>query len=65
MFTKITKIKKGEEVYEYLRIVESYREKGKKKQRVIANLGAIELLKGKLDGVVDKLRECTKLARGV
>ena len=57
MFTKITRIRKGKVVYEYLRIVESYREKGKKKQRTIANLGAIELLRGKLDGVVDKLRE--------
>ncbi|MFH1777547.1 MAG: IS1634 family transposase [Candidatus Omnitrophota bacterium] len=57
MFAKISKVKKGKQVYEYLRLVESYREKGKKKQRVVANLGAVGLLKGKLDGVVDKLRE--------
>jgi len=57
MFPKISKVKKGKQVYEYLRLVESYREKGKKKQRVVANLGAVELLKDSLDGVVDKLRE--------
>ena len=57
MFPKISRVKKGKQVYEYLRLVESYREKGKKKQRVVANLGAVESLKGSLDGVVDKLRE--------
>ena len=60
MFARITKFKTGDNEYEYLRIVENYREKGKKKQRVIANLGAVKLLRGKLDGVVDKLREYCK-----
>lgn len=57
MFPKISKTKKGKRTYEYLRLVESYREKGKKKQRVVANLGAVELLKGRVDKVVEKLRE--------
>ncbi|OIO34758.1 MAG: hypothetical protein AUJ70_00240 [Candidatus Omnitrophica bacterium CG1_02_40_15] len=57
MFPKISRVKKGKQVYEYLRLVESYRTKGKKKQRVVANLGAVESLKGSLDGIVDKLRE--------
>ena len=57
MFAKISRIKKGKQVYEYLRLVESYRQKGKKKQRVVANLGTVESLKGSLDGVVNRLRE--------
>jgi transposase len=57
MFLRTTKFKTGKHEYEYLRIVENYREHGKRKQRIIANLGAAELLCGKLDGVVEKLRE--------
>lgn len=57
MFPRISKIKVGGRQYEYLRIVENYKERGRSHQRVIANLGRIEDIKGKLDGVVDKLRE--------
>lgn len=60
MFKRISRIKRGNKVYEYVRIVESYREKGKKKQRVVANLGAVKSLVGKLDNVVDGLREYCK-----
>ncbi|MFH1200819.1 MAG: IS1634 family transposase [bacterium] len=57
MFVRTTRFKTGRKEYEYIRIVENYRENGKRKQKVIANLGSAELLKGSLDGVVDKLRE--------
>lgn len=57
MFVRTTKFKTGVKEYEYIRIVENYRENGKRKQKVIANLGSAELLKGNLDGVVDKLRQ--------
>lgn len=57
MFVRTTKFKTGGKEYEYIRIVENYRENGKRKQKVIANLGSAELLRGSLDGVVDKLRE--------
>jgi transposase len=57
MFTRISRIKMGNKVYEYVRIVESYREKGKKKQRIIANLGTVNSLQGKADSIVEGLRD--------
>lgn len=61
MFVRITKFKECGKEYEYLRIVESYREGGKKKQKVIANLGAVKNLNGKLDAIVDVLRKYCKV----
>ena len=43
-------------VNEYLQLIESYREDGRLKKRVVANLGRLDLLKGKLDAVVSSLR---------
>lgn len=63
MFPRVSRSKSGGKVYEYLRVVENYRkEKGRKSQRVIANLGRLEdLRKGKLDELVEKLRKfCIK-----
>lgn len=63
MFPRVSRSKSGGKVYEYLRVVENYRnEKGKKSQRVITNLGRLEeLRKGKLDELVEKLRKfCLK-----
>lgn len=57
MFKRISRVKVGNKVYKYVRIVESYREKGKKRQRVIANLGRVESLPGKIDKLIDSLRE--------
>ena len=57
MFKRITRFKVGNKVYEYVRIVENYREKGKRHQRVIANLGTVDSLPGKIDKLVDGLRE--------
>lgn len=60
MFVRISKIKAGGKVYEYIRIVENYKRKGKSHQRVVANLGRAEDVRGKLDGLVEKLREYCK-----
>ena len=49
-----TRSKKGE-IYEYLRIVESYYKKGKRKQRVIANLGNIATLRKDIKKIVNGL----------
>ncbi|MBT9147641.1 MAG: hypothetical protein DDT32_01403 [Syntrophomonadaceae bacterium] len=43
------------EAYEYLRIVESYWDKGKRKQRVIANLGNIAVLRKDIKQIVNGL----------
>ena len=42
--------------YEYLRLVESYRDKGKVKQRVVANLGRKDALAPHLDSLVRLLQ---------
>ncbi len=58
MFLRKVKVKykKTNKVMEYLRIVESYKEKGKSKQRVIAHLGRVDLIpKGKLTELAKKL----------
>lgn len=44
MYTRISKIKYAGKTYEYLRIVESIRHKGRVIQRVIANLGDLRLI---------------------
>lgn len=44
MFTRISKIKYSGKTYQYLRIVENIRYKGKVLQKVIANLGDITLI---------------------
>ena len=57
MFPRISRVSAGGKTYEYLRIVESYRDRnGKMKQRVVGNLGRLDQLDGKLDSLVDKLR---------
>lgn len=43
------------ESYEYLRIVESYWDKGKRKQRVIANLGNIAVLRKDIKQIINGL----------
>ena len=57
MFPRISPVKVGDKTYEYLRLVESYRDdKGRNKQRVLANLGRIDQLGDSVDRLVDKLR---------
>lgn len=57
MYPKIVRIKDKDKFYPHLRLVESYREKGKAKQITIANLGNFNLLKrkGKIDSIVESL----------
>lgn len=44
MYTRISKVKYAGKTYQYLRIVESIRKKGRIIQRVIANLGDLKLI---------------------
>ncbi len=55
MFTRITKVKGGDQTYEYLQIVEAYRENGRPKQRVVANLGRVDRLGDRIDDLVASL----------
>lgn len=62
MFPRVVKVKHKEKVYEYLRLVESYRdERGKVCQRNLLSLGRVDQLgDGRLDDLVDKLRRFCK-----
>jgi len=42
MFPRVSSFKRGDKVYKNLRIVESYRDEGKVRQRTIANLGSLD-----------------------
>lgn len=56
MYTRITKVKKEGKTLEYLKLVESYRENKKTKQRVIANFGNVEKLNiKKIDSAIASL----------
>jgi transposase len=44
MFLNVSKVKYGNKVYSYLRIIESYCHKGKIKKRLIANLGQLSVI---------------------
>ena len=53
MFLRTAKAAGGKGVqHEYVRLVESYREKGKNKQRVVCHLGRKDLLAAHLDSLV-------------
>ena len=57
MFPRVSRVKSGGHVYEYLRIVESVRDsKGRSQQKVIGNLGRLDAIGERLDGLVEKLR---------
>ena len=62
MFTRVKKLKTRKTVHEYLQIVESYREEGKPKQRVIGTLGRLDRLleRGKLDGLIKSLAKFSR-----
>lgn len=45
MYTKRVQVRRGQKSYVYLKLVESYREGGRVRQRVVANLGREEELK--------------------
>ena len=61
MFARTKKVKSGDKEYQYVQIVEAYRDNGRPKQRVVANLGRLDLMDDKLDDLVASLRKyCRK-----
>ena len=61
MFPRVSPVKVGDKTYEYLRLVESYRDdNGRSKQRVVSNLGRVDQLGDTVDRLVDKLRRFCK-----
>ena len=59
MFPRIVNVKKDNKVLSYLRVVENYRQKGKRKQKIIANFGRMDLIGGTLGELMKKLRKYT------
>ena len=57
MFTRVTKVKSGDQTFQYLQIVEAYRENGRPKQRVVANLGRGDRLGDRIDDLVASLNK--------
>ncbi len=56
MFTRIVKVSQKGKTYHYLRLLENYWEKGKTKQRVVANFGNVETLDTKkIDSAIASL----------
>lgn len=57
MFTKRVTVRRGEKTYVYLKLVESYRDGGRVRQRVVANLGREDELKasGQLEALAGAL----------
>lgn len=53
MFTKRVRVRRGNKTYVYVKLVESYRDGGRVRQRVVANLGREDALKasGQLDSL--------------
>lgn len=64
MFLRIVKARGGQGVqHEYVRLVEGYRDNGKNKQRVVANLGRKDMLIEQLDSL-NRLLRGDRLAAG-
>lgn len=56
MFFRIVTTKTNGKRYSYLKLLENYRENGRTRQRVIANLGNIEgLYPNKIEGLITSL----------
>jgi hypothetical protein len=57
MYTKRVQVRRGDKTYVYLKLVESYREGGRVRQRVVANLGREDELKasGQLEALAGAL----------
>jgi len=60
MFSRIATVKRGNKTYKYLQIVEAYRANGRATQRVVANLGRLDQLDGKLDDLLASLNKYAK-----
>ena len=60
MFFRTVVIKKGNKSYKYLRLIENYRQDGKVKQRVIANLGNLDNIPpDRIDSLISSLYRYT------
>jgi len=53
MLARVTTVQRGDKTYQYLQILEAYRDNGRPRQRLVANLGRLDLLGGKLDDLVN------------
>jgi len=60
MYPRVNTVKQGNQTYHYLQILQSFRHQGKVRQRVVANLGRIELLGENLDRLVTSLSKYCK-----
>jgi len=60
MFPRVATVKRGSKTYKYLQIVEAYRANGRTTQRVVANLGRLDQLDGKLDDLLVALSKYAK-----
>lgn len=61
MFARTKTVTSGGKEYQYVQIVEAYRDNGRPKQRVVASLGRLDRLGNKLDDLVSSLRKyCRK-----
>jgi len=60
MFPRVATVKRSSKTYKYLQIVEAYRVNGRTTQRVVANLGRLDQLDGKLDDLLVALSKYAK-----
>ena len=62
MFARAKRSVQGGRTYEYLQIVESYRDKGRVRQRIVATIGRLDELieSGKLDGLITSVTKFSK-----
>ena len=60
MFPRVATVKRASKTYKYLQIVEAYRVDGRTTQRVVANLGRLDKLDGKLDDLLVALSKYAK-----
>jgi hypothetical protein len=57
MFPRLDRVSSGGRVYEYLRLIESYRDaRGRCRHRVVSNLGRLDVIGDQLEELIDKLR---------
>lgn len=57
MYLRVSTVKKGDRAYQYLQIVEAYRDNGRPRQRIVATLGRLDQLGEKVDQLVRGLRQ--------
>ena len=60
MYPRVNTVKQGGKSYHYLQILQSFRSQGQVRQRVVANLGRIDLLADNLDRLVASLSKYCK-----